>query len=102
VHSTTLNKYNKTEWGWIISNRWTATYTMQGIGFFVWNWWSANSWTVSIAVNWLTIWSENNASWNYSMKYLNTPITLSPWDEVSITMSQSGNGDVYATISDFY
>lgn len=102
VHNTALNKYAKQSWSQIISDRWTATYTMQWIWFFVWNWWSANSWTISIAVNWLTIWSENNSSWTYSMKYLNTPITLSAWDEVSITMSQSGNGDVYATISDFY
>lgn len=102
LHTSTLNKYYKSSWGWVISDRWTATYTMQWIGFFTWMWWSANSWTVSIAVNWLTIWSETNSSWNYSMKYLNTPITLSPGDEVSVTMSQYGDWDVYANISDFY
>lgn len=102
VHNTTLSKYRKPSWSQIISNAWTATYTMQWIWFFVWNWWSANDWMVSIAVNWLTIWSETNSSWNYSMKYLNTPITLSPGDEVSVTMSQYGNWDIYANISDFY
>lgn len=102
LHTSTLNKYYKSSWGWVISDRWTATYIMQWLGFFTWMWWSANSWTVSIAVNWLTIWSETNSSWNYSMKYLNTPITLSPGDEVSVTMSQYGNWDIYANISDFY
>lgn len=102
AHTTTLNKYYKASWSQMVSDRWTATYTMQWIGFFTWMWWSANSWTISITVNWLTIWSEANSSWNYSMKYLNTPITLSPGDEVSITMSQYGNWDIYANISDFY
>ena len=103
-HNTSLNKYLRPSWTWIIDNTWTESYTMQWLWWFTWVSTSSNSCRVKIEVNWLTIWEEYNTAWNYVTKYLSTPITLSEWDIVSVTCTHWGwpLWDIAVNIADFY
>ena len=103
-HNASLNKYYKYVWGSIVDNTWTESYTMQGLWWFTWVSTSANNCKVTIKVNWLTIWEEDNSSWNYVTKYLTTPITLSEWDIVTVSCTKWSwtIWDIYVSIADFY
>ena len=85
-------------------NPWTLSYTMK------WFWWvtltseSAHDNKVTFQINWVTVSEINESSWLVEHYDLTTPLTLSPWDIVTVTCTTGSGywGKITAYISDFY